>query len=304
MDTTKSQLLAYAQLVRLPNVFTAFADICLAGAVTGLITNNTVAFLFGLFASGCLYTGGMVWNDVFDRHEDAKTQRFRPIPSGRVGLKQALILGVVLMVVGCGFAYLASQSSNYSGQFLQPMVIIAALVVAILLYNYWLKHTPFGPIAMGSCRSLNVLFGLSLTGNVPDEFLIHVPAIIGVYIIGVTWFARTEETQSQRRQLMLATGVILAAVLGGLSLAIYTEVVSFRPYPYLIVIFGFIIGMPIAMAIQQPEPKHVQAAVKRCILGLIVFDAVLATAFVGWPGLLILPLLVLAIGIGRWVYST
>ena len=304
MDTIKSQLLAYAQLLRLPNVFTAFADICLAGAVTGLITNNTVGFLFASLASGSLYLGGMVWNDVFDRHEDAKTQRFRPIPSGRVGVKQAVILGVVLLVAGCGFAYLATQFSNYTGPFLQPMVIVAALVIAIVLYNYWLKHTLFGPIAMGSCRSLNVLFGLSLTGNVPDELLIHIPAIIGVYIVGVTWFARTEETQSQRRQLTLASCVIMAAILGGLSLTAYTEVVSFRPYPYLIVIFGFIIGMPIAKAIQQPEPKHVQAAVKRCILGLIVFDAVLSTAFVGWPGLLILLLLVPAIGIGRWVYST
>ena len=304
MDSTKSQLLAYAQLLRLPNVFTAFADVCLAGAVTGLITNNLITFLFALLTSGCLYLGGMVWNDVFDRHEDAKNQRFRPIPSGRIRLKQAITVGVVLMIAGCGFAYLATQSSNNTGQFLHPMAIITTLVVAILLYNYWLKHTVIGPVALGSCRSLNVLFGLSLTGNAPDELLIHIPAIIGVYIIGVTWFARTEETQSQRRQLIFASCVILGSIPAGLSLTAHTDLVNFRPFPYLIAIFGFIIGIPITKAIQRPEPKHVQAAVKRCILGLIVFDAVLATAFVGWPGLLILLHLPPAIGMGRWVYST
>ena len=46
------------------------------------------------------------------------------------------------------------------------------------------------------------------------------------------------------------------------------------------------------------------AAVKRAILGLVVLDAVLATAFVGLPGLAILLLLPPAMLLGKWVYST
>ena len=75
-------------------------------------------------------------------------------------------------------------------------------------------------------------------------------------------------------------------------------------FPYLLVAFGFCVGLPIARRFSIPAPKQVQAAVKRCILGLVVLDAVLATAFVGPAGLLILLLLLPAIWLGKWVYST
>ena len=75
-------------------------------------------------------------------------------------------------------------------------------------------------------------------------------------------------------------------------------------FPYLLVAFGFLIGLPVARAIGKPGPKEVQAAIKRCVLGLVALDAVLATAFVGAPGLFVLLLLPPALIIGKWVYST
>jgi 4-hydroxybenzoate polyprenyltransferase len=48
----------------------------------------------------------------------------------------------------------------------------------------------------------------------------------------------------------------------------------------------------------------VQSAVKRSIMGLVLLDAILATAVVGAWGLLILLLLVPALTLGRWIYST
>ena len=75
-------------------------------------------------------------------------------------------------------------------------------------------------------------------------------------------------------------------------------------FPYLLVAFGFWIGIPIARAISTPGPKEVQTAVKRCVLGLVALDAVLATAFVGAWGLLVLLLLPPALVLGKWVYST
>src|SRR5262245_29074995 len=96
-----SRARAYAQLIRLPNVFTAAADIVL-GAVAG------VEFAGGalpqwwqaklgllLAASACLYSGGMVWNDFFDLKQDKRERPFRPIPSGRIRRRTAGWLGVV-----------------------------------------------------------------------------------------------------------------------------------------------------------------------------------------------------------------
>jgi 4-hydroxybenzoate polyprenyltransferase len=75
-------------------------------------------------------------------------------------------------------------------------------------------------------------------------------------------------------------------------------------YPYLLVVLGFLVGLPVCQAIVTPTPTNVQAAVKRAIMGLVVLDAVLATPFAGLWGLLLLVLLVPALFLGRWIYST
>jgi ABC-type branched-subunit amino acid transport system permease subunit len=68
--------------------------------------------------------------------------------------------------------------------------------------------------------------------------------------------------------------------------------------------FGFLIGLPVTRALGKPVPDHVQAAVKRAVLGLVVFDAVLATAAAGELGLILLLLLPPALFLGRRLYST
>jgi hypothetical protein len=305
------RLLAFAQLMRLPNVFTAFADIALATCAGAAVLVDVPgsfwasAVLLAL-ASGCLYLAGMVWNDVFDRAEDAEARAFRPIPSGRVTVRTAVVLGVVLFAMGLLFAALAGLPGNAewnSG----PLWYAVAIVVAVLAYDGGLKRTPTGPLAMASCRFLNVLLGLS---TLPDaaidvEMRLHLAGVVGIYIVGVTWFARTEEGRSNRRQLLAAAGVIALSLV--LALVLRAKLPSGSGtilFPYLLVLFGFLIGRPVARAVSSPGSREVQAAVKRCVLGLVVLDAVLAAAFVGLPGLVILLLLPPALVIGKWVYST
>ncbi len=306
------KLLAYAQLLRLPNVFTAFADICLGAAAAGYALDRPGVFVMLLIASGCLYSAGMAWNDFFDRREDAKARPFRPIPSGRIAPWLAALNGALGMA--CGFVAAGLAGETLGGDALgwsNPGAIAALLIAAILLYDAWLKRTPLGPLGMGACRFLNVLLGLAGAGadlwTLPN---LHLAAAVGVYIVGVTWFARTEEAESRRRHLLLAAGVMLAGVLLGLTVPAHFPL-DRKPdwtaplyFPYLVAGFLFYVGLPVVAAIRRPEPQLVQAAVKRSILGLVVLDAVLATAFVGWPGLLILLLLPPAMVLGKWVYST
>jgi 4-hydroxybenzoate polyprenyltransferase len=305
------RLLAFAQLLRLPNVFTAFADIAMATAAgSAVLPSVPAAFwasaVFLALASGCLYLAGMVWNDIFDRAEDAKARPFRPIPSGRVSVRTAVFLGVLLFALGLTFAGLAGLLGHAEWNH-EPLAYAIGIMLAVFAYDGGLKHTGVGPVAMASCRFLNVLLGLSV---VPDaafdtSLRVHLAGVVGVYIVGVTWFARTEEGQSHRRQLAAAAGVI------GLSLVLALILRAKLPpgsgtvlFPYLLVAFGFLVGRPVARAVASPGPKEVQAAVKRCVLGLVALDAVLATAFVGLPGLLVLLLLPPALVIGKWVYST
>src|SRR5688500_14681918 len=104
-ETRHPRLLAFAQLLRIPNVFTAFADIALAGCVGFALVSGwpPAAYWFRVvllaFASGSLYLAGMVWNDYFDLVEDTQARPFRPLPSGRITTRTAVMLGVLLVVL-------------------------------------------------------------------------------------------------------------------------------------------------------------------------------------------------------------
>jgi 4-hydroxybenzoate polyprenyltransferase len=297
-------LLPLARLLRLPNVFTAFADIGLGLCATvALLPANADSNFWWkaallVLASGCLYSAGMVWNDYFDFAEDKRDRPFRPLPSGRISIRTAALIGTALLALGWSFAAVTSRAGA---------LIALVLVVAILLYDSRIKRTPFGPAGMALCRFLNVLLGLSLadTTSIPWVTRLHLALTIGVYIVGVTWFARTEEKRSDPKVLVRAALVMFAA--GLLALAVATRVpqgTSSPLFPYLLVVAGFWVGVPVVRAIQKPTADRVQAGVKRSIFGLVVLDALLASVFVGTWGLLLVLLLPPALLLGKWVYST
>src|SRR5262245_47003802 len=129
-----SRLRAYAQLVRLPNLPTAWADIglgALALAVNppaGLLEEGFpwLRFVLILVASSCLYMSGMIWNDWFDLEQDKRERPFRPLPSGRIRPAEAARAGAGLMLLGVATAFLASLPSFF---------LSLGLVAAIFAYD-------------------------------------------------------------------------------------------------------------------------------------------------------------------------
>ena len=294
-----NDLRAYAQLLRLPNLPSALADICLGAVVANALPQHGLSFAVLLLASACLYSAGMVWNDYFDREQDRRERPLRPLPSGRVSRRQAVWLGIGLLVAGVLLALPAGTTS---------LLLALCLVGAILAYDGWLKHTWAGPLAMGTCRFLNVLLGVSASGSLLGVRGVHLALIVGLYIVGVTWFARTEARMSNQNALRGAAAVMLASLLLALPLPVFLpegQHGSFL-FPYLLVALGFWIGVPVMRAIAQPIPSQVQAAVKCALMALILLDAVLATATAGSVGLLILVLLAPSLYLNRrsWLYAT
>ena len=195
------RFLALLQLVRLPTAFSAGADIVLGFLLTHPTLEPSGTFGLLLAASICLYWTGMILNDFFDRDVDAQERPGRPIPSGRIAARTALILAVVLNLGGLGISSLAGSNS---------LLIAAALTAAVWLYDGTLKKTPLAPLIMGSCRFFNVMLGASAspTGELWCLPQVHVAAGFGIYIVGLTWFARQEAKTSSRNHLLSATFVV------------------------------------------------------------------------------------------------
>jgi len=304
-------LRVYAQLLRLPNLPTALADICLGVLAAGALPlpfsspvpsaekGGLIALASLLLASACLYSAGMVWNDYFDREQDRRERPHRPLPSGRVTPRQAVQLGVGLLAAGILLALPAGRTA---------LAIAICLAAAILAYDGWLKHTWAGPLAMGTCRFLNVLLGISICGSLMWPLGGRLALIVGLYIAGLTWFARTEARTSKQNTLRGAAMVMLVSLLLALPLPAFLPEGrhSSFVFPYLLVALGFWVGMPVVRAIKNPTPSQVQAAVKRSLMALILLDAVLATATAGTIGLAILLLLLPSLYLNRkdWLYAT
>ncbi len=304
-----SSLRDYAQLVRLPNLPTAVADVAMAALATGALLERWPAFLLLAASSCCLYMAGMVWNDFFDVAQDYRERPERPIPSGRVPRRSAGLLGAVLLAIGVGLAFAAGLLLELQdgGSALRPTVLAVLLAGAILLYDGWLKQTPLGPVAMGSCRFLNVLLGVSLSGTLAWPLGPHLALVVGLYIVGVTWFGRTEAHTSSQRALAGAASVMLASLALALCVPVHRPAGSASPlFPYLLVAFGFWLGIPLTRAITAPTPANVQGGVRRSLMGLILLDTILATGTAGTVGLVLLVLLVPSLYLNRrrWLYAT
>ena len=306
---THSRLRAYLELFRLPNVFTAMADVMMGFLVTHGTLQPVGRFLPFLIASSLIYTAGMVLNDVYDVHVDTAERPNRPIPSGRITLGHAVWLGYALLLGGVLAAVVVSVQIHR----VLPALVAIGLAVAVVLYDRVLKKTPLGPVSMGSCRALNVLLGMSAAADGWLLFHYLIAAGVGLYIVGVTWFARSEATTSSRPQLVLATVVVLAG-LGTIAAFPRTmtaeELAELRwlgldRWQLLWIMLSVLIGWRFVRAIADPSPGPVQQAIKQSILSLIIIDASISFAFAGvfWA-VMVLLLLIPALFLGSWIYST
>jgi len=297
---------AYLQLMRFPAVFTALADIFLGF----LLTHETLApiaqFVLLALASSGLYLAGMVLNDLFDRHIDARERPGRPIPSGRISTPAAATLGCGLMIVGPLCAALVSL----------PSVAIALVLVGLILaYDRFFKHLSLGPIAMGpiamgACRFFNVMLGASAAGtHIWDLPQLFVALAMGTYVAGVTWFARQEAAQSSRTQLAAAAATCHAAIAGLALIAIeMPEAASASRWTALatLALVTAWIDTRLVSAVREPTPRNVQAAVKQLLLAIVLLDATMVGCKTGDPllALAVAALFVPAATLGRWIFIT
>ena len=302
-EPSPDRALTLAQLLRLPNVFTAVADVLMGFLVThGQFRQDSVLPL--LVAASCgLYLAGMVLNDVFDRDRDALERPERPIPSGRVSATAAAAFGGLLLACGvaCGWG------ATYLAGDLRPGLVATAIAALVFAYDGGLKQTPLGPPAMGGCRMLNVLLGMSVAAGPWHNAHFVLAGGMGVYVAGVTLFARTEAIRSRRGLLVLGVVVMSAGLLLAASYP-WWDAATFRTPQFWWIAWAILLATVLwrcVWAVQSPSPALVQAAVRNCLVSIIVIDAVLALpAASGIEPVWIVVLLAPTQLLGRWVYST
>lgn len=255
---------AWMQLIRPSNVLTAISDVLAGLAIACLFMQQALpswdVILNIVVSSMLLYTGGIVYNDVFDAKLDKIERPERPIPSGRIDISSAAIFGAVAFIIACWLAYQVNMTCFY---------MALAIVLMCLVYNGKAKHHfVLGPITMGMCRGLNLLLGFAV---IPDSlsywYLAFVPLI---YIASVTNISRGEVYGNNKTAMQVSLGLYLLVV----ATLCYFAWQSGHTYAFLF-IAGFVamIARPLFKALKTLAPMDIRQAVKFGVLALILMNA-------------------------------
>lgn len=126
-----------------------------AGYISARCPIITWTSLLGLIGSLFLaISGSTVLNMVYDRDIDSLMTRTcnRPLPSGRVSVKEATVLGVVLSLLGVGWALALDP--------LYGVVVFAGWFFDVVVYTIWLKRkTPWSIVWGGIAGGMPILAG-------------------------------------------------------------------------------------------------------------------------------------------------
>jgi len=272
--------------MRPANIVTSVADVLAGMTIAGFLGHPWMKGIGLCVATIGLYGGGVVFNDVFDARLDAVERPERPIPSGLIPIRQAALLGTILLLLGV-----------LSGLAVNPVsaLLAAGIAVAALIYDKWGKHQTFlGPLNMGICRGLNLLLGMSVLG--PAQWWIAIIPVL--YIAAITAISRGEVHGGKKNALYLAF-LLYLLVIGCILYVAGSRGRMPVTLPFLL-FFSWMIFKPLLTAIRDPIGRHIGQAVKAGVIALIIMDASWAAAFGEiWPALAILVLLPLSLGLAR-----
>ncbi len=305
-------ILAWLRLLRLPNHATAAADV-LAGFLicsqARILELPQPVLWWALAAGVCLYAAGMVLNDVFDYELDRLERPERPLPTGIISVRTAATVGYALLAMGSVLACIAAFISH------QPAVALigAALTLAIWTYDRHAKQTAFGPAFMGICRTLNWLLGMAAAGGpaMPQQWLL--PIGMGMYVMGITLYARDEASRSRIATLVVATLLMLAGLTttGAYAYCLATKgggsawLTAGRLDSWMLLwcVLSISILLRAVLGIIDPSPSRVRAAVGNAIMSIITLDAVLVLSSCSEQWAIVVILLLAPFLFGRQLVS-
>lgn len=291
-----SKLRAYAELVRLPNLFTAAADV-LAGYWLYTREPSLTPILAALtLSSVCLYASGVALNAIVDAETDRSERPGRPIPSGRLTLHNARRCFVWLALLGLASAGAASVLAQ------SPVCIAFAGLIFFVsaLYNLGVKHTPLRAANMATCRGLNLAMGMSGHAAIAGLPLLA----LFTYVAALTHFGRDEaETAARSRLRTGVAGILIALLLLGYFAA--ERMMADTTVLVLWLALTIHLGRVALRAIRRPDASSVQYAMGTFILAIIPFDAIMVCAAHGWGGGVPFAALLLgAVITARWARPT
>jgi geranylgeranylglycerol-phosphate geranylgeranyltransferase len=264
---------AYVSLIRVPNCLMIGLAVLVGEAIgIGNLPSLREA-VFGFLTASLLLAGTMVLNDIQDVQIDRLNSPDRPIPSGKVGIREAYVYSMVL-----------SALAIVSSAILGTLTLLTALVALALMayYNTRGKKTGllgnavvsfnvalpffFGGLAVNSLRPLLfIFFLLAFLANMAREVAKGMTDVAGDSTKGVKTVA---VTMGQKPAAWITAGLFTIAVLLS-SVPPLFRMVSLFYYPaVLIADAGFLFSS--YRLLRDQTPKTVRAVKTQVLLWMLL----------------------------------
>jgi hypothetical protein len=200
---------------------------------------------------------------------------------------------------------------------------ISGLVSAIIIsYDYKLKKTNFGPVAMGLARSVNVILGgspalyLMLQNNDLFARIAFITMFIFGYIFSISLLSRKEvqldENQKDSETLLhnsKATVVkcfsIVFFIAACLIILVFLGIFRQELFVNLALFLAIIIIILVIQTKFGYSSSRVRYTIQNMVITIIVFDSIFASGVAGLDyGLPVLILIIPAVALSRRLYMT
>ncbi|MFD0373315.1 UbiA family prenyltransferase [Streptomyces sp. NPDC127114] len=136
----------------------------LAGATLAAEPRANAALLAAWFAPTAVWVAAHYLGDYLDRHLDAISKPQRPIPSGRMAPRTALLCGTLLAAAGCA----AALAVNW-----RTILLLAVGIGGALAYNGLFKARGlWGNVVRGALTGAAFAFGTMMTVDFPPVGLL------------------------------------------------------------------------------------------------------------------------------------
>jgi hypothetical protein len=149
----------------------------------------------------------MFLNDAFDAVFDRQFRPERPIPAGHITRPAVWRWGLLWLTTGSACLFWINQTTG---------VIGVVLAVCILLYDAMHKKITFAPVLMGLCRFVLYFAAASAAAEKVTGWAAWCGLAMGLYIVGLSCFARFESMQGPLRfwpLVFLVSPVVLAMLM-------------------------------------------------------------------------------------------
>ena len=219
-------LLAYLELARPLNGIIAFISAWLGGMFANqgrMIDLVNIRLLLVSISAFALLSAGNAINDYCDYEIDRINRPRRPLPSGRIRRRDALIFAILLVIMGIWLGTLINR--NATG--------IAILVfIALASYAFWLKRMPLiGNLVVSGLTSLTFIAGGVAIDSVRGTLI---PAIFAFLFTTAREIVKDlEDTEGDLKNDLKTLAILNPKLAVQIAIGFMTSVVLFSPIPYL-----------------------------------------------------------------------